>query len=315
MGFPSEIPQGLGMFGWATLTWPGKKWSHAGFPRKFVGKNSYPRKYWQYVDKRAGIFVIKEKSWRILNVIPSYLFELSRDVGPDVLADAGDTWKIFLEWGWERARRVWIHWQRDQRDPWQDQCQGAANPGLGIVPCCAKLSMEFPPVKAETTSAVCWKLRNRLWKIPEFQNSKIPLINSPSPEGAQMLYPNLTNLQAVEFPWSHIFPFQPGDPGSLSLGWSLLLILSLIPSSLELLSFHPKDFFVMQPSLDKEFKWISSKLSSNSLAGKAQLFPVVSSSTALEQDSGSIHQSSLPQGLPDRSSDPPAPVNGIVIAN
>lgn len=183
--------------------------------------------------------------------------------------------------------------------------------GLG----CAKLSMEFPPVKAETTSTVFWKLRNRLWKIPEFQNSKIPLINSPSPEGAQMLYPNLTNLQAVEFPWSHIFPFQPGDPGSLSLGWSLLLILSLIPSSLELLSFHPKDFFVMQPSLDKEFKWISSKLSSNSLAGKAQLFPVVSSSTALEQDSGSIHQSSLPQGLPDRSSDPPAPVNGIVIAN
>lgn len=183
MGFPSEIPQGLVMFGWATLTWPGKKWSHAGFPRKFVGKNSYPRKYWQYVDKRAGIFVIKEKSWRILNVIPSYLFELSRDVGPDVLADAGDTWKIFLEWGWERARRVWIHWQRDQRDPWQDQCQGAANPGWGIVPCWVGLcKAEHGIPTSEGRDHIHGLLKTQeqtlenSW-IPKFQNSfdKFPI--------------------------------------------------------------------------------------------------------------------------------------------
>lgn len=82
-----------------------------------------------------------------------------------------------------------------------------------------------------------------------------------------------------------------------------------------LLSSHPKDFFGMQPSLDKECNWISSKSSSNSLAEKDQLFPVVFSSTALEQDPGFAHQSSLLQGFPDRSNDPPAPVNGIVIAN
>lgn len=82
-----------------------------------------------------------------------------------------------------------------------------------------------------------------------------------------------------------------------------------------LLSSHPKDFFGMQPSLDKECNWISSKSSSNSLAEKDQLFPVVFSSTALEQDPRFVHQSSLLQGFPDRSNDPPAPVNGIVIAN
>lgn len=237
-----------------------KSYPSWGFPRKFVGKSFYPRKYWQYIDERIRIFVIQEKPWRILNLIPSQPFKLSRDIVPDVLIDAGDTRKISLEWGRGRARRVWIHWQRDQRDqrdqkdPWSTagSVPGCCKSWFGN---CAKPRMEFPPVQAErinTKSMARWKAGNRTWKIPE----QSPFMNSPCSEGTQVLFPDLTNLQAKEFPWSHVF--FPSNQEIQALFCFHILVWSLLPSSLVLLNFHPKDFFGMKKSLDKEYKWISS---------------------------------------------------------
>lgn len=66
-------------------------------------------------------------------------------------------------------------------------------------------------------------------KIPE----QYPLINSQCPEGAWMLYPDLTNLQTMEFPWSQVFSHSNQEIQALfprcSLGWSLSLIWSLSP--------------------------------------------------------------------------------------
>lgn len=127
-------------------------------------------------------------------------------------------------------------WNEDEREPgecgsigrgirgihgaWQDQCQGAANPGLGIVPCWDQLCQAedgIPTsVSREDKHHIRWKAGNRIWKIPE----QSTLINSPvlkvpgSFIQTSQIFKQWNSLGATRF------PLQPGDPGSVSLVFS-----------------------------------------------------------------------------------------------